>query len=101
MGEIVFSPYHLAVSCAPGEHEVTIRLYGTRQNGFGQVHHTQGVYFYQSPNSWRSFGDLWSYEYQLKPAGILKSPEFYGASVVDSRGRVRQRAEAEAVVEHS
>ena len=85
-GNIAFSPYALHVDCAPGEHEVAVRLYGTRQNGFAQLHHTPGVYFYQSPNSWRSAGDLWCYEYQFKQAGVLKSPEFTSAAVVEADG---------------
>lgn len=86
-GNIAFSPYALRVKAEPGEHFVVLRLYGTRQNGFGQLHHTQGVYFYQSPNSWRSAGDLWCYEYQLKAAGILRSPEVYGGVILDGSGR--------------
>ena len=61
-GNIAFSPYALTIHTEPGEHELELRLYTSRYNGFGQLHHTQGVYFYQSPNSWRSAGDLWSYE---------------------------------------
>jgi len=79
MGNIAFSPYAIDLTgLAPGPHRITLKLYGVRQNGFAQLHHTQGVYFYQSPNSWRSAGDLWTYEYQFKPMGILKSPELYG-----------------------
>lgn len=88
-GNIAFSPYTLHVKAQPGVHDVAIRLYGTRQNGFAQLHHTPGVYFYQSPNSWRSGGDLWCYEYQLKPAGILTSPEVFGARMLDAQGRMR------------
>ena len=94
-GNIAFSPYKLTVKAEPGEHEVAVRLYGTRQNGFAQLHHTPGVYFYQSPNSWRSAGDLWCYEYQLKPAGVLKSPEIYGASAIDGEGRIRTGSAAQ------
>lgn len=79
-GNIAFSPYALSLpQLSPGRHRITLKLYGTRQNGFAQLHHTQGIYFYQSPNSWRSAGDLWTYEYQFKPMGILKSPEIFGA----------------------
>ena len=85
----ILNPYELAVKADAGEHLVQLRLYGTRQNGFAQLHHTQGVYFYQSPNSWRSAGDLWSYEYRFKPAGILKSPEIYGGFSPDEKGRRR------------
>ncbi len=92
IGNVAFSPYKIPVPCTPGTHDVTIRLYGTRQNGFAQLHHTPGVYFYQSPNSWRSAGDLWCYEYQFKPAGILTSPELYGAHFLDSEGTTRMTA---------
>jgi hypothetical protein len=77
-GNIIFSPYTFEKDgLAVGKHKVGLKLYGTRQNGFGQLHHTQGVYFYQSPNSWREGGSLWTYEYQFKPAGILKSPQIF------------------------
>ena len=77
-GAIAFSPYALRLDhLTPGRHRITLRLYGVRQNGFGQLHHTQSVYFYQSPDSWRSEGDLWTYEYQFKPMGVLRSPEIY------------------------
>lgn len=78
IGAIAFSPYLFkADSIAPGAHQLSLTLYGTRQNGFAQLHHTQGVYFYQSPDSWRSRDSLWLYEYQLKPFGILKSPQIF------------------------
>jgi len=77
-GAIVYSPYTLELKdLSPGKHCVDLTLYGTRQNGFAQLHHSQSVFYYQSPDSWRSAGDLWCYEYQLKPAGILKTPEIY------------------------
>jgi len=85
-GTVMFSPYVLEIcDVEPGVHHVEVKLYGTRQNGFAQLHHTPGVWFYQSPNSWRSDGDLWSYEYQFKEAGILKSPEIRGAKLYDAK----------------
>ncbi len=89
VGTIAFSPYALRIPASKGIHELKIKLFQTRINGFGQLHHTPGVYFYQSPNSWRSADDLWTYEYQLKPAGILKSPELYGAKFTDEDNRIR------------
>ncbi|MBE5774280.1 MAG: hypothetical protein E7337_10150 [Clostridiales bacterium] len=75
-GRIAFAPYILETDVLPaGKHVIEVTAYGMRQNGFGQVHHEQGVYFYQNPNSWRSDGDLWLDEYQLHPLGILKAPE--------------------------
>ncbi len=74
-GLITFSPYlFVKEGLDNGKHRVDLKLYGTRQNGFAQLHHTQGIYFYQSPDSWRSKDALWTYEYQFKQAGILKSP---------------------------
>ena len=75
-GRIAFAPYTLETGALPeGKHVIEVTAYGVRQNGFGQVHHEQGVYFYQNPNSWRSDGDLWIDEYQLHPLGVLKAPE--------------------------
>ena len=93
-GNIIYSPYVLNLpDVADGDHHVELLLYGTRYNGFAQLHHTPGVYFYQSPNSWRSAGDLWCYEYQFKNAGILRSPEVYnnGAFIrADGTLRIKQ-----------
>lgn len=101
-GNIIFSPYTLELpQLASGRHEVTIMLYGTRYNGFAQLHHTPGVYFYQSPNSWRSALDLWCYEYQFKPAGILKSPELYGGRFIRRDGTSRASAQAEHILDRS
>ena len=86
IGRIVFSPYVLELAgVEPGEHELELVLYGTRQNGFGQLHHTPGIWFYQSPNSWRSTDQLWRYEYHLKEAGILQSPELYNAIFTEGK----------------
>ncbi|MBR3928829.1 MAG: hypothetical protein IKJ65_07495 [Clostridia bacterium] len=89
MGAIAFSPYTIHLPSSKGVHEIKIKLFQTRINGFGQLHHTPGVYFYQSPNSWRSADDLWTYEYQLKPAGIMKSPELYGAKYINELDETR------------
>lgn len=89
VGNIAFSPYTKKLhNLVPGKHRITLKLYGVRQNGFAQLHHTPGIYFYQSPNSWRSAGDYWTYEYQFKPMGILKSPELYGAQGGRSAGHM-------------
>lgn len=90
-GNVAFSPYQIDIEgLKPGIHPVTLRLYGTRWNGFGQIHHTPGIWYYQSPNSFRSEGTRWSYEYQLKPAGILGTPEIYGGYGVCRDGSTRK-----------
>jgi len=90
VGETAFSPYKVDFTAEKGRHTLSFKLYGTRQNAFGQLHHTLGYYFYQSPNSWFTAGDLWTYEYSLKPAGILKSPELCGARFIQEDGGIRQ-----------
>ncbi|MBR6790182.1 MAG: hypothetical protein IKM31_04870 [Oscillospiraceae bacterium] len=75
-GNIVFSPYTIKLEgLADGDHRIGLKFYGTRQNGFGPIHHDLYVDYYQDPNSWRSKGEQWSYEYQLKEFGILRTPE--------------------------
>ena len=76
MGKIAFAPYAIETPVLPeGTHEIEILCYGTRENGFGQLHHEHGVFFSKNPNSWRSQGDLWLDEYQLTASGILKAVE--------------------------
>lgn len=102
MGRIAFSPYRLFIPAKKGEYKVELKLCQTRINGFGQLHHTPGVYFYQSPNSWRSADDLWGYEYQFKPAGILKSPEIQNAVILSENNTTRKTLiKTEKIVERS
>ena len=76
IGRIAFAPYGIETEpLIAGTHRIEITCYGTRQNGFGQVHHEQGVFFSKNPDSWRSKGDLWLDEYQLLPSGVLKKVE--------------------------
>jgi hypothetical protein len=57
-----------------GETEVTIDCYGTRINTFGQVHNVAKQYRWWGPASWRTEGNDWADEYQLKPTGVLVAP---------------------------
>lgn len=75
VGSIVFAPYTLKIDAAPGEHELTLTLFGNRVNTFGTVHNCNEFWTWFGPDAWRTFGDEFSYEYQLKATGILKSPE--------------------------
>ena len=45
-GDIVFSPYLLRLAAEKGVHELTLRLYGTRMNGFGQLHLKPGEFVF-------------------------------------------------------
>ncbi len=74
-GTIAFDPYTLTIpSLSKGTHSVEITLFGNRINSFGPVHNCDKIWKWHGPNAWRTTGDRWSYEYVLKPTGILKSP---------------------------
>lgn len=51
-----------------------LTVYGHRFNTFGCVHNCAERYDWYGPDSWRTKGDSWSYEYQLKDIGMLTSP---------------------------
>jgi hypothetical protein len=78
-GRIIFSPYSLTVKgLAAGKHKLDLRYFGSRVNTFGQLHCViRDPGFWWGPNSWRTAGEAWSYEYQLWRQGVLKSPEVY------------------------
>ena len=77
-GKIAFAPYVLSLGWVEkGEHSIDITAYGNRVNAFGAVHNCDDTYFWFGPNAWRTTGNQWSYEYRLKPAGILISPRVY------------------------
>ena len=74
-GMVVYPPYdaNLGVLSA-GKHTVEVTLYGHRFNGFGAVHNCNRLENWHGPGAWRTEGDSFSYEYQLKEVGILKAP---------------------------
>lgn len=77
-GKIAFAPYVLSLGWVEkGKHSIDITAYGNRVNAFGAVHNCDDTYFWFGPNAWRTTGNQWSYEYRLKPAGILISPRVY------------------------
>lgn len=70
----VFSPY--SAELAPdGSGICDITLFGTRENTFGPLHNTDPVIVWYGPDSWRTKDERWTYRYNFKPFGILKSPE--------------------------
>ncbi len=73
-GKIVFAPYELHIeNVQPGEHTLEFVLFGNRHNTFGALHNC-GISIYCGQGYWYSTDNSWSYEYNLKPTGILKSP---------------------------
>lgn len=74
-GVIAFSPYEVYLGeVKAGKHLIEITFYGNRVNTFGAVHNCNDTERWFGPNAWRTTKEQWSYEYCLKPTGILKAP---------------------------
>ena len=74
VGSIVYAPYRLNVSdVAPGQHVLEMTLYLSRINCFGAFHSAVDDRW-NGPSAWFRHDYHYSYEYQLKHNGILKSP---------------------------
>jgi hypothetical protein len=76
-GIIAFSPYQLEIDgLNGGSHKIELIYYGSRINTFGQLHaNVRDTGHWWGPDSWRSTGPAWTYEYRFWPQGVLKSPE--------------------------
>lgn len=73
---IAFSPYELNLGpVQKGSHNVDITAFGNRVNTFGTIHNCDYTTQWYGPNAWRTTGSSWSYEYQLKPTGIIVAPK--------------------------
>ena len=71
---VVFAPYDLHIeNVSAGEHTVEFTVFGNRHNTFGGLHNC-GISIYYGQGYWYSTENSWSYEYNLKQAGILRSP---------------------------
>lgn len=69
------APYRVQLGEVPaGEHTVRICSYGTRVNQFGNVHCCNDAEKAMTPQSWRTTGVHWCYEYRLKDVGVLTAP---------------------------
>ncbi|MDR0314317.1 MAG: hypothetical protein LBI14_12075 [Treponema sp.] len=81
-GIIAYAPYQLTIDgLSAGKHKIDITGFGSRINTFGQLHNNErqvrmnSSHYWWGPNSWRSQGPAWTYEYRFWPQGIMKSPE--------------------------
>ena len=75
-GVIAFSPYELTTEpIGKGEQCIELTAFGSRINTFGALHNCDSMDNKAAPGYWRTAGCAWSYEYCLRPAGILKAPE--------------------------
>lgn len=74
-GTLAFSPYRLNnIPLKKGKNRIDITAYGNRINTFGALHNCDVTDNKAAPDYWRTKGTSWSYEYCLRPSGILKAP---------------------------
>jgi len=75
VGIIAYAPYTIELGhLSEGWHDLEITTYGNRINTFGALHNSDEKLHWVGPNAWRSENYDWSYEYVIKPVGILKAP---------------------------
>ena len=74
-GKIVYAPYNVTVDgLAKGNHTAEFTLYGNRHNCFAALHNANRNERWFGPGMWRTKGDAFCYEPQIKEMGILASP---------------------------
>lgn len=72
---VAFAPFRYHLKSRKGDsRSVAITAYGNRHNAFGPLHNIDPNLTWIGPDAWRSTGDHWTYEYQLKPMGLLAAP---------------------------
>ncbi|MCL2662322.1 MAG: hypothetical protein FWE83_03225 [Oscillospiraceae bacterium] len=81
VGVIAFSPYRIKTENLnqnkTGKHKIDLTYFGSRINTFGQLHRNNRHDPWCGPDSWRTTGDAWTYEYRFWSQGVLKSPEVW------------------------
>jgi hypothetical protein len=75
VGPLAFPPYQLELGAvAKGDHKLDLTAFGSRVNAFTCLHHTNRGLRWVGPGAWRSAGDEWCDEWQLRECGILTAP---------------------------
>ncbi len=75
-GLIAYAPHRLSLGrLACGRHEVKVRLYGNRFNGFGMLHNANENYVWYGNGSYRTTGKEWTDDYMLRAVGIMSGIE--------------------------
>lgn len=71
-GLIAYAPHSLSLGLlSSGEHNMTIRLFGNRHNGFGYLHNCNANFEWYGPAAYRTTGADWTEQYLVRPVGIL------------------------------
>lgn len=75
LGRIALQPHTLSLGrLKPGHHKLAITAFGNRYNSFEHLHLSDGATVVCEPNMWRTEGDWWTANYNVKPIGVLECP---------------------------
>jgi len=75
MGAIISAPYNVDLGrLEKGCHNLELKLYGNRYNTFGSIHGAKAFSWNGGPDNWRTTGDHWTDNYNLRPLGIMSAP---------------------------
>ena len=73
LGNIVIMPYNIMTEIKKGHHKVEFVLYGNRFNTFGALHNSSDE-IWRDPGCYYAAGTNFTYDYMVKPTGIITSP---------------------------
>jgi hypothetical protein len=74
-GVIALSPYRAPLGTpAAGKHTLALTAYGNRINTFGALHNINYAETWHGSSAWRGKEYGWSYEYRLRPSGVISAP---------------------------
>lgn len=76
-GRIVYAPYRLHIDAAPGCHTLEMTLFASRVNSFGALHNCDDALRWYGPGAWETKDREFSYEYRLRPIGLLTAPRLF------------------------
>lgn len=75
-GTVALAPYTAPLGkLGKGSHLVEITAFGNRYNTFAALHMAHPAERWYGPGAWRMKGPCWSYEYNVKPSGIITAPK--------------------------
>ena len=71
---MAFAPFRMHLEAFEGSRSLALTAFGNRANAFGPLHNANRHLVWIGPDSWRTTGQEWTYEYHLHPMGILAAP---------------------------
>ena len=92
---VAYSPYRaLFTDVKKGRHTLTFTVFGNRYNTLSALHATVSDMhrLYNGPAYWRTEGDAFSYEYNFRPFGIMKTPVIRKLRLTEGKQRTKPTA---------